>query len=182
MAYIVWFLKLIPSFLVEIFAKIMSPILALFCDEDGWLPNWLSWFRTPDNSCDGDSAHRARWPKNGKFWTWMRRTAWLFRNSAYGFNIKIGFKYKDGDVRIAQGNTEAGDRSGVSGVVHYRVYRNNKLVAFQDYLAYHYKVFGTWRCVRMGFGYKIWGEPTSKVYGQHWLYFNPFKGSGRNDH
>lgn len=181
MAYIVWFLKLIPSIIVEIFAKIMSPILALFCDEDGWLPSWLGWFQTPDNSCDGDRGHKARWPKQGKIYNWMRRTAWLFRNSAYGFNLKLGFKYKEGDVRMTIGNPDAGDRSGVSGIVHHFVYRNNKLVAFQHYYVKHYRIFGIWRCVRAGFGYKIWGEPSSKMYGQHWLYFNPIKGSGLNN-
>lgn len=181
MAYIVWFLKLIPSIIVEIFAKIISPILALFCDKDGWLPKWLGWFQTPDNSCDGDRGHKERWPKQGKIWNWMRRTAWLFRNSAYGFNLKLGFKYKEGDVRMTIGNPEAGDRSGVSGIVHHSVYRNNKLVAFQHYYVKHYRIFGTWRCVRAGFGYKIWGDPSSKMYGQHWLYFNPIKGSGRNN-
>ena len=181
MAYIVWFLKLIPSIIVEIFAKIMSPIFALFCDEDGWLPSWLGWFQTPDNSCDGDRGHKARWPKQGKIWNWMRRTAWLFRNSAYGFNLKLGFKYKEGDVRMTIGNPDAGDRSGVSGIVHHSVYRNNKLVAFQHYYVKHYRIFGTWRCVRAGFGYKIWGDPSSKMYGQHWLYVNPIKGSGLNN-
>lgn len=181
MVYIVWFLKIIPSVVVETFAKIISPILPFFCDKDGWLPSWLSWFQTPDNSCDGDRGHLARWPKNGVFWTWLRRTAWLFRNSAYGFNLKLGFKYKDGDVRIDNGNTDVGDKSGISGVAHYRVYRDNKLVSFQEYIVYHYKIFGIWRCVRIGLGYKIWSEPTSKVYGQHWVYFNPFKGSGRNN-
>ena len=181
MAYIVWFLKLIPSIIVEIFAKIMSPILALFCDEDGWLPSWLGWFQTPDNSCDGDRGHKARWPKQGKIWNWMRRTAWLFRNSAYGFNLKLGFKYKEGDVRMTIGNPDAGDRSGVSGIVQHSVYRNNKLVAFQHYYVKHYRIFGTWRCVRAGFGYKIWGDPSSKMFGQHWLYANPIKGSGLNN-
>ena len=181
MAYLIWLLKIIPSMIVEILAKICSPILALFCDENGWLPDWLAWFRTPDNSCDGDEAHRKRWPKDGWFWTYARRTAWLFRNSAYGWNLMMGFKHKEGDMKTVKGTPEAGDRSGVSGVCHYNVYRDGDRVAFQHYLVKHYRIFGTWRCVRMGFGYKVWGEPTSKMYGQLWLYFNPIKGSALND-
>lgn len=180
MAYLVWLLKLIPSVSIELLAKAASPILALFCGADGWLPPWLSWFSTPDNSCDGDETHRSKWRGSDPLHSWMRRTAWLFRNSAYGFNLWIGFHSKNGDIRILRGNPNVGDRTGVSGSVHYKVLRNGRLVAFQHYCVKHYRIFGAWRCVRFGIGYKIWSDPSSKMYGQYWIYFNPFKGSGLN--
>lgn len=180
MAYLIWICKIIPSGIIEILAKICSPILALFVNKEGHLPKWLRWFETPDSTCDGDSGHRERWPRDGWFWTYARRTAWLFRNTEYGFNIAFGFKHKDGDIKTIEGDPEVGDRRGISGFVQYHVYRNGKHVAFQYYYVKHYRIFGTWRCVRLGCGYKIWGEPSSKLYGQLWLYANPIKGSDLN--
>ena len=37
-------------------AWLVSPALPAFASEDGWLPKWLWWFQTPDNSIDGDGA------------------------------------------------------------------------------------------------------------------------------
>lgn len=180
MVYLKWILFLLIGVPFELFAKVLSPVLACFVGEDGYLPQWLYWFQTPDNSCDGDKGHRERWPKDGVFWTWLRRTAWLFRNSAYGFNIvAIGFKWQAGDVKTVDGDPAVGDRSGVSGLCKWRIVRDGKAVAFQIYYVKHYRIFGTWKCVRAGAGYKIWGDQTGQVFGQHWLYFHPFKGSGR---
>lgn len=57
MLYLKWAAFLLPSFLMEIVGKVGAPILAFFVCSDGW------------------------------FWTWARRTAWLFRNTAYGFRF-----------------------------------------------------------------------------------------------
>lgn len=180
MMYASWALKILPALVVELVGKIGAPVLALFVDEDGWLPRFLWWFQTPDNSCDGDAAHMERWPRDGWGWTWLRRTAWLFRNSAYGFNIvAIGFKWQAGDFKTVDGDPAVGDRSGVSGLCKWRIVRDGKAVAFQIYYVKHYRIFGTWKCVRAGAGYKIWGDQTGQVFGQHWLYFHPCKGSGR---
>lgn len=103
MAYFKWFLFLLIGVPFELFAKVISPILACFVQEDGYLPKWLYWFQTPDNSCDGDRKHRLRWPRDGVFWTWARRCAWLFRNSAYGFNYYVlGLHYEKGDLWLVQ--------------------------------------------------------------------------------
>lgn len=180
MVYAKWAAFVPLSFLVEIVGKLGSPVLAFFCDESGWLPSWLSWFQTPDNPCDGDAGHLERWPRNGLFWTWVRRTAWLFRNTAYGFNIDvIGFKHQEGDVKEVIGDPSVGDVSGVSGLCKWYVRRQGELVAFQIYYVKHYQIFGVWKCVRAGIGWKVWGSPgPGRVYGQHWIYFHPLKGSG----
>ena len=129
---------------------------------------------------DGDRGHRERWPKDGAFWTYARRVAWLLRNCAYGFNIAvIGFKHKDGDIKEVIGDERVGDKTGVSGKCKWLVYRNGKLVAFQHYYVKHYKIFGVWKCIRAGCGWKIWSEPgPGRIYGQFWVYCHPFKGSG----
>ena len=170
MAYFKWFLFLLIGVPFELFAKVISPILACFVQEDGYLPKWLYWFQTPDNSCDGDRKHRLRWPRDGVFWTWARRCAWLFRNSAYGFNY-----YVEGDPKV-------GDLSGVSGLCKWYLERDGKLIGWQVYYVKHYRIFGHWKCVRFGAGWKIWGssqdEIASDPYCPHWLYFHPMKGSG----
>ncbi len=182
MLYVKWFLCLFPSFLMEIVGRVLAPILPFFVQEDGYLPSWLWWFQTPDNPCDGDEGHWERHPGTDAWSTYTRRVAWFWRNVTYGFNIEvIGFKHKDGDVRMVYGDPTVGDRTGVSGTCRWAVYRNNKKVAFQFYFVKHYKLLGHWRCIRIGAGYKVWGDITGEVYGQHWLYVNPIKGSGRED-
>ena len=52
MMYLKWFLFLLVGVPFELLAKLLSPILASFVGDDGWLPDWLYWFQTPDNSCD----------------------------------------------------------------------------------------------------------------------------------
>ena len=182
MVYLTWFLCLFPSALMEIVGRVLAPILPFFVQEDGYLPSWLWWFQTPDNPCNGDAGHWERHPGTDAWSTYKRRVAWFWRNVAYGFNIEvIGFKWRDGDVKQVLGDPTVGDNSGVSGKCCWRVYRNDELVAFQWYYVKHYKLFGHWKCVRAGAGWKIWGQPSGKVFGQHWLYVNPIKGSGRED-
>ena len=179
MLYLKWAAFLLPSFLMEIVGKVGAPILAFFVRSDGWLPHWLWWFQPPDNSCDGDEGHRARWPRDGWFWTWARRTAWLVRNTAYGFHIDVlGISVKASDYVAIFGDPKIGDRSGISGWCRWNVYRGAKLIAWQFYFVHHYKIFGVWKCVRLGIGWKCWG--VKPFNAQHWLYFHPLKGSGRN--
>lgn len=47
MSYFKWFLFLLIGVPFELFAKLLSPILACFVGEDGWLPKWLWMFQTP---------------------------------------------------------------------------------------------------------------------------------------
>lgn len=182
MVYVKWFLFLIPSLLMDVLGRLLAPVLPAFADESGYLPKWLWWFQTPDNALDGDRGHWERWPKSGDFWTYVRRVAWLLRNCAYGFNISvIGFKHKDGDRKEIYGDPDIGDKTGISGFCKWLVYRQGKLVAFQVYYVKHYKIFGVWKCVRAGFGWKVWGDPSGEIYGQYWVYMHPFKGSGLED-
>ena len=47
-----WFLYAIREILVTILAYIVNPIVCLFADNEGWLPRWLFWFQTYDNTLD----------------------------------------------------------------------------------------------------------------------------------
>lgn len=179
MAYFKWALLLLIGVPFELFAKFLSPVLACFVDDRGWLPRCLWWFQTPDNSCDGDRGHKERWPRDGVFWTWMRRCAWLFRNSAYGFNRYIlGIHYQDGDAYWIVGDPTVGDTSGVSGLCKWYLEREGKLIGWQIYYVKHYRIFGRWKCVRIGAGWKLWGDIVADPWCPHWIYFNPVKGSG----
>lgn len=70
-------------------AMVFAPIIALFANKDGWLPKYLLWLQTQDNSLDegwrgtyfGNPVNPS--PIGVKLW-WYR-TKWLWRNPAYGF-------------------------------------------------------------------------------------------------
>lgn len=173
--YLKWAALIVPSFFMSIVGRILAPVVALFCDDDGYLPDWLSWFATPDNSCDGDDGHRERWPKDGIFWTYARRVAWLLRNVCYGFDMQVcGVEIEETDVITCEGNPDIGDQSGISGKCYREAIRNGEKIAFQWYYVKHYKLFGKWnKCVRIGFGWKLWNE--KPFIAQFWLYCNPVK-------
>jgi hypothetical protein len=73
-----------------LFVNWWAPLLA---SKDGWLPNWMRWFQTFDNSLD------AGWQIQGNYGTYLidgtvptgltlylYRVRWLYRNPAYGFS------------------------------------------------------------------------------------------------
>lgn len=76
MTYVKWVLLLIPSYFMAIFGRLVAPILPLFASDDGWLPDWLSWFQTPFDSLDGDDDHKQTWPGTDAWSTYKRRVAW----------------------------------------------------------------------------------------------------------
>lgn len=92
-----YLLYLLTSFLMQIVAWIITPVLPLFAElrygklnngnDSGVgrrLPLWLSWFDTPDNSLLGDSNWAAT--HSGSYWA---AVAWLDRNSLYGFKWSV---------------------------------------------------------------------------------------------
>ncbi|MBS5792785.1 MAG: hypothetical protein KIC91_08170, partial [Sutterella sp.] len=85
---------------------------------------------------------------------------------------------KASDYVAIFGDPKIGDRSGISGWCRWNVYHAAKLIAWQFYFVQHDKIFGVWKCVRLGIGWKCWG--VKPFNAQHWLYFHPIKGSGRN--
>lgn len=95
------------------------------------------------------------------------------------FHIDVlGISVKASDYVAIFGDPKIGDRTGISGWCRWNVYRGAKLIAWQFYFVHHYKIFGVWKCVRLGIGWKCWG--VKPFNAQHWLYFHPLKGSGRN--
>jgi hypothetical protein len=94
MRYALYVMLTIPNLLFTALACFppLTFLVAAAADDHGWLPKWLAWFQTPDNSLD------AGWRVQGNFGTylidgavptgvmlWWYRVLWLWRNPAYGF-------------------------------------------------------------------------------------------------
>lgn len=170
-----WAVRIPPDFLMAIVGRIIAPILPFFVQDNGYLPRWLWWFQTPDNPCDGDAGHLKRWPRNGPFWTYLRRLAWFLRNVAYGFGIYVmGTEVLGSDQWIVEGNTEASDTNGVSGTCWRRVYRGAELRVFHWYYVHHYKLLGRPCCVRISLGWKLFSREAGMKHLTY--YFHPCKG------
>lgn len=93
---------------------ILTPLVVLFADFDGWLPAWLWWFQTPDNPIDGDSGWQTenRWflTQDTLWKMWLNRIGWLYRNPTYGFAISVlGAQALAGDVLVTSGDPLTGN-------------------------------------------------------------------------
>ncbi len=195
MIYAKWLLFCIPDLLMQIVGKAISPILPLFVrternaqGEIEWktdgsarianLPKWLMWFQTDDHDCDGDAAHWIRHPGTKWYQCYVRRMAWFFRNTGYTFCINVlGIPVTPSDEFVVEGNPDASDCNDISGRVFRRVYREDKLICFQWYFIQHYAFWRVRACVRIGIGWKLfgnWHEKNGKT-AQHMMYFNALK-------
>lgn len=158
---IFWPLLAVLDLVVTAVAFILAPILPLFADDGGWLPSWLGWFQTLDNSLDGDEGwkteHYVGWPQ------YPKRVLWLWRNPGYGFSQKVlAAKFERNDEYEVYGDETVSNIPGNSGHVLRVVYRNGIPHYFQYYLIRQYK-FKTDRCFRLNLGWKLWGFKTGKA-------------------
>lgn len=94
-----YLIYLIISLVMQVIALVITPVLPLFavrrmgwCDnhsylaEEPRLPNWLSWFDTPDNGLFGDSNFQANHIFTNPY---LAKVIWLYRNSLYGFKWSV---------------------------------------------------------------------------------------------
>lgn len=170
-----WIALIVPSLVMAIVGRIFAPVLPFFVKEDGYLPHCLWWFQTPDNPCDGDSGHWKRWPSTTAWGTYCRRVAWFLRNVAYGFDEFVcGVATLPTDRLEIDGNPNVGDKTGISGVCKYRLYRDGKLIAFQYYKVIHYEFWNFHACRRVSLGWKLWNPKYPRK--QYTAYYNPIKG------
>jgi hypothetical protein len=91
-----WWIILVPvNLIVTLLTIVLSPVLPVFATEQEgrldnnsqWglgprLPEWLSWFQTPDNSLDGDATFERLNPPS-----YLSKIKWLIRNPGYGFSV-----------------------------------------------------------------------------------------------
>lgn len=174
-----WALLAPVSVFMAVFARLLCPVLPLFANDEGYLPSWLWWFQTPFDSLDGDEGSWERNPGTGKWATYKRRVAWLWRNSAYGFDMRVcGIEVDpDSDNILVDGDSGIGDDPDEhEGTCTWVAYRKGQPIAWQWMYIKHYSLFGEFKCVRIGFGWKIWDdEKLREEPAQYWIYFNPVK-------
>ena len=157
MMYVRYVLLVLLSLFADLLNLFLAPLVVLFAPKDGWLPRWLWWFQTPDNSLDGDKGWKVQ-VKPG----YASRVRWLWRNSMYGFAISVlGVKILPTDRILTVGSPKVSNRPLYEGLVKRYLYRDGKCVAFQWY---YVKAWSGTRCIRLNFGWKLWGDnPTGQL-------------------
>ena len=151
MMYLKWALMVPVSLFLTVISFPLALILPLY-SKDGWLPNWLFWFQTPDNPLYGDEGWKT------EHWQWRHKlpsllaayigmVGWLWRNPAYGF----GAVYMSGDPIVATyiGNDNVNDDPLSEGSI--TVYSQN---LFQ--FVWCKKISST-KCLYFVFGWNIKG-------------------------
>ena len=119
MIYLKWLLMVPVSLVVTLACLIFAPVIVLFANKEGWLPGWLSWFQTPDNSLDGDDGWKTehwqwRYRLPAFLCTYVGRVGWLWRNPGYGFGV-VRFNSAVPVVATYKGNKQVNDSPGVEG-------------------------------------------------------------------
>ena len=162
MMYLKYILLVLVDLTVSFLNFFRAPVVVLAADDSGYLPAWLSWFQTPDDSLDHDYGDK-RFPGLQTGWRrWYSRVAWLYRNSMYGFAINVlGAKTRATDVLQTRGDVLTSNCPIHSGWLRYDLYRDGKRIHFQFY---YVKQWAANRCIRINLGWKLWtfaeGEST----------------------
>ena len=136
-----WGIRALSSLGFTLLSMPMAPVVAFFSfdyakygcqrmtwmssEKDGWLPRWLWYFQTPDNSLDGDTGFQTehaqwRYKISNVFWqVYVGRVLWLWRNHGYGLDYSdwMCAKMPEGITVEALGNTKVRNRpNGSSGM------------------------------------------------------------------
>jgi hypothetical protein len=143
--------------MANIAAYVLAPALPLFAvmrfgpmdnnNASGFeprLPEWLSYFQTPDNSLWGDATFQRL---NGpRYWSMVK---WLWRNPAYGFERAVlGAKIRPADVPVVKGDPDVQDGpAGKEGFCFIRISSYWNLVWV--------KRSGNTRCWYFNLGWKL---------------------------
>lgn len=156
MIYVKYLLMVPISLLITLVAIIIAPVLPHFATQTvGWcdnhrylgigprLPDWLSWFQTPDNSLDGD--HTFISINSYGYWAQVK---WLWRNPAYSYGLKyVSNPYYTkvwGDKTIKDNDNA---KAGICFVTA------NGLFQFR----YIKRIANTNRCILVNMGWNIMG-------------------------
>ena len=152
-----WLCTLPVVLAMELVAVLLAPVLPLFA-KNGWLPDWLDWFQTPDNNLYGDDAHQARWLNKSAY---AQQVMWLLRNRAYGF--KWGPLGTEPHPYRLCGTPDIGNRHS---------YKPGWFYLLNDNGFWYFKcVFPITPsyCVQLGFGWQL----DAKMLGRHIYMFSP---------
>lgn len=170
---IIWWLILAPlNILSVLLAYFLAPIIVLFC-KDGWLPHWLWWFQTPDNSMDGDKGWQNehwqwRYALSEPLATYVGRVGWCWRNPAYGFALSVLSAVPEEPFHWSGNRKISNTDPVIDGwlFVTSGIYWNLYIIA---------PFFG--RTFRLYLGWKLRNGEGRGPY-QYVLYVNPFKARG----
>jgi len=173
MIYFKWFLLSLFNLIFKyLIAWPLTPIVVLFTNRNGWLPSWLFWFQTPDNSLDGDSGwkneSRPYLIENNSYQRYINRCYWLWRNSLYGFNesvLAIDASYKKIKYSVI-GDESVSNIPGKSGLVKRYLHLDGKLIAFHWYYVQQLKHWPK-KCLRISLGWKLFGYKNSRANKIH---------------
>jgi hypothetical protein len=157
MIYIKYIVLTIVQFIITWVSYVLAPFVTLFADKYANLPSWLYAFQTYDNTLDGDEGwikeHRPFKIEDNKFKRWVNHTTWLWRNPAYGFDMFFGADCKVDDFLATEGDRRTSDGPYHPGIHKWKVYRGDKLIAFQWY---YVGDFNKTHCLRVNLGWKLW--------------------------
>lgn len=89
-----WLLFVLVYLIAIVVTAIITPILPAFATKENRLPEWLSWFSTPDSDLDGDKGWKnqhSKWLEVFPLWSqqYLKRVFWLYRNPLYGFTTNV---------------------------------------------------------------------------------------------
>lgn len=144
---------LVANIAMEIISVPMAFILPFFA-RNAWLPKWLWWFQTPDNSLDGDSGWQ------NEHWQWRKKLpdlfcmyvgymGWLLRNRAYGFKWTVLAATVVQDALHYEGDINIKNRDHARAG-WFRVWMNE----YWQYKCIR-QIFGLQKCVMLNFGWQL---------------------------
>lgn len=156
----IFFSQIVARFLLNWWAPI-------FANEQGWLPPWLIWLQTFDNSLDEGwqgGTYDIPVPTN----KWQRhwaRVKWLWRNSAYGFSYwPMGKEFNPTEWTIVRWDEQVHHLTGPAGQFSY-IYEGKWGQLKLGWKAWNYWDNDHWRTTSWG---PEWRVPI--VFG-----YTPFK-------
>lgn len=172
----IWFLLILVNWVASICNLLLAPFVVLFVDKDGWLPKWLWWFQTPDNPLSAQVIDRWFPEHDTPFKRWINNVSWLYRNSMYGFSEDVlGVTVKADAVYTCIGEENVSNKPLHEGLVKRCLTQDGKVY----WQWYYVKAWGPvkWRkCVRVNFGWKLWGDKSAGQKKAIVCSFNPFMG------
>ena len=137
-----------------VLAVLITPILPFLVRDNGYLPDWLSWFQTPDNPAFGDRQFHGTqmsWTRSKYLWT----VFWLWRNPAYGFDFTVlGMPVLPGFVVKRWGDDMTSNSPLHNGWVFRRL-----IIGCESYWQFY--LVHAWtetKCLRINLGWKLWGD------------------------
>ena len=163
LSFIRWLVMLPFSLIVLIVSIFLAPVLPVFASKDGWLPKWLWWFQTPDNSLDGDNGFIfIHAPFKGEDLSYIKkyvnRTFWLWRNPSYGFDWGVlAFQPESGHiVKRLYGTKPIAGTHFVSGYFFATITNPDGKMAWQFYVIHNWSAS---RHAKINLGWKLWSAP-----------------------